>query len=81
MPDTPSCYGTLFPDLDRLEYNTPCRGKAFTVMIRSQGVVTQAREVTVDPEAWVECQACPVFRSCYDLAMALFVLRESLARR
>lgn len=81
MSDRPSCYGTMFPDLDRLEYNAPRRGRAFAVLVTSQGIGVQSREVSVDEGAWEACQRCAVFRSCYDLCMAVLALRESLARR
>ncbi len=81
MPDLPPCYGTLFPDLERLQDNVPCRGKAFTALVRSQGIGVQAREVTVDQAQWAACQRCAAFRSCYDLGMALLVLREAISRR
>jgi len=71
----------MFPDFTRLEHNTPCRGKAFSALVRSLGVGVQSREVTVDEAAWDACQRCPAYRSCYDLSMALFSLREALARR
>ena len=80
MPDHPKCYGTLFPDLDRPEYNTPSRGKAFTVLVRSQGIGVQSREVTVDEREWEACQRCPVYRSCYDLCMAMLALRQGVER-
>ncbi len=81
MSDTPSCYGAMFPNLECLEENTPCRGKAFAVLVRSLGIGVHSREVTVDPVQWETCQGCPAYRSCYDLSMALFSLREGLARQ
>ena len=81
MSDQPECYGTLLPNLDRLEHNTPCRGRAFTALVTSHGIGVHSRQVQVDAAQWEACQRCPSFRSCYDLCMALLALRESLARR
>jgi hypothetical protein len=81
MPDRPACYGTLFPDLDRLRHNVPCVGKAFTALITSQGIGVQARHLELDAEQWDACQRCPAYRSCYDLSMARLALRQGLARR
>jgi hypothetical protein len=78
MEGKPPCYGTMFPDLDRLEYNTPCRGKAFTVLVTSQGIGVQSRTVTVDEAGWEACQRCPAYRSCYDLCLARLSLQDAL---
>ena len=80
MPDKPECYGSMFPDLSRLEYNRPCKGKAFTALATSQGIGTQSRNLTVDDSAWASCQACAVYRSCYELCMAKLTLNGALAR-
>ena len=80
MPQKPECYGTMFPDLTRLEHNTPCRGKAFTALAASQGIGVQSRGLTVDQDEWDACQQCPVYRSCYDLCLALLSLRSALDR-
>ena len=80
MPDKPECYGTMFPDLDRLEYNRPCRGKAFTALVTSQGIGVQSRTLDVDERQWDACQECPVYRPCYDLGMAKLSLTGGLSR-
>ena len=80
MPDRPACYGTLFPDLDRLRTNEPCAGKAFTALITSQGIGVHSRQVEVDAAQWEACQRCPAYRSCYDLCMARLALRQGLVR-
>ena len=80
MSGKPECYGQLFPDLDRLEPNRPCRGKVFTVLIRSAGVGVQSRDLTVDEAQWETCQACPWYRSCYDLGSARLSLWDVVQR-
>ena len=81
MPETPDCYGTMFPGLDCMEHNRPCRGKAFTARVTSQGIGVQSRRLSVDEDEWNACQACPVYRSCYDLCMARLSLEDALARQ
>ena len=81
MPDNPECYGAMFPDLDCLEYNRPCRGKAFTALVRSQGIGVQSRHLSVDEKEWAACRECRLYRSCYDLCMAKLALDDALARR
>jgi len=80
MPETPRCYGTMFPDLSRLEHNRPCKGKVFTALATSQGIGVQSRNLTVDDSEWASCQLCPVYQSCYDLCMAQLSLRSALER-
>ena len=80
MPERPECYGTMFPDLTRLEHNRPCKGKAFTALTTSQGIGVQSRSVTVDEDLWDACQQCSAYRPCYDLSLALLWLRSALER-
>jgi hypothetical protein len=81
MPESkPNCYGGMFPDLDTLEVNQPCKGKAFTIRARSQGIGLQSVELDVNRQAWADCQECPSYRSCYDLSMATLMLRQAMAR-
>jgi hypothetical protein len=78
MPDQPSCFGTIFPNLVQLEYNTPVKGTVFTVLVRSTGMWGQSRTVEVDQDAWQRCQACPSYQACYDLGMATLQLHTAL---
>ena len=81
MPMRPQCYGEMLPDLDELDFNKPCAGKALTCQVNSQLIGVQSREVRVNVDEWAKCEACPEFRSCYDLSMAVFVLKEAIAVR
>jgi len=74
----PDCYGKLFPDFGHLNFNQPTEGKAFSVFVKRIGIGTQRRELTVKPDAWDECVACPEYRTCYDLSMAKLALHEAL---
>jgi hypothetical protein len=74
----PACYGAMFPDLASLEYNAPCRGKAFVAEMRSLGIGVQSTELKTDAAAWAQCVACPEYRTCYDLCMARLVLRQAM---
>jgi len=38
MSEPKSCYGDMFPDLNRLEHNRLLQGKAFTVLVESKGI-------------------------------------------
>lgn len=78
MANKPECFGTILPDLDRLEHNRPCQGKAFTVRIDCQGVGVQARQVLVDQAQWDACQECPVYASCRDQSLMRLALWRAL---
>ena len=80
MREKPECYGSMFPDLGGLDLNCPCRGKAFTALVTSQGIGVQSRNLEVNEAEWDACQACPVYRSCYGLCMAKLGLNGALAR-
>lgn len=69
MSEPNSCYGDMFPDLDRLKHNRPLQGKAFTVLVESKGMGISGRTVTVNPDQWTKCVACEHYRDCYDLSM------------
>jgi len=81
MKTQKNCYGTMFPDLDRLDINKPLAGKAFDVLVRSQGIGVSSRQVDVRPEGWDECTACGNYLDCYDLSMAKLALTTALAAR
>ncbi len=75
------CYGTMFPDLDRMDVNKPLAGKAFDVLVESRGIGVSSRQMTVRPDGWDECTTCENYRDCYDLSMAKLALTMALAVR
>jgi hypothetical protein len=77
--DQMACYGDMFPNLDRVEYNRPLQGKAFTLLAQSNGIGVSGRSVEVDPEQWDKCTDCDQYRNCYDLSMAKLLLSHALA--
>ena len=81
MKTQKDCYGTMFPNLDRVDLNKPSSGKAFDVLVESHGIGVSSRQVTVRPEGWDECTACENYRDCYDLSMARLALATALAAR
>jgi hypothetical protein len=81
MTEKKECFGKVFPDLDRLEFNKQLKSEVFSVNLRSQGIGIQGRQIDTDHEAWDRCQDCESFRSCYDLSMARFVLDNALHSR
>ena len=75
------CYGTMFPDLSRLDLNKPLAGKALQVLVESHGIGVSSRQVTVRRDGWDECTACENYRDCYDLSMAKLMLAMALEAR
>jgi hypothetical protein len=78
---TKPCYGTMFPDLDRIELNKPLCGQAFEVTVQSHGIGVSARQIKVLPDGWEQCTQCEQYRNCYDLSMAKLALQNALANR
>ena len=73
------CYGKIFPDFERLNYNKPTDGVAFRVFIEKVGIGTQRRSLVVRQDAWDNCVECSDYRSCYDLSMAKLAMQRALA--
>ncbi len=74
------CYGRLFPDFERLNYNKPSEGRAFRVFVEQIGAGRHRRELEVKAQEWDECAACTDFHGCYELSMAKLALQGALAR-
>lgn len=70
MSDESACYGRMYPNLATMEYQQDMIGKVFTVRFESSGLWKQNRVIEINRQAWQACQACPVYRECYDLSIA-----------
>jgi hypothetical protein len=64
------CFGTIFPDLERLKFGQVAAGRVFKILVRSQGASHRERNLDVDVNAWNACQKCEDFRNCYDFSTA-----------
>jgi len=71
----------MFPDLGQMDFNKPLAGKAFAVLVESQGIGVSSRQVKVRPAGWEECIACDRYRDCYDLSMAKLAMAAALENR
>ena len=67
----------MFPDLFKLEFNTPNEGKAFTVLVESRMGITN-RQSSVKLEGWAACTECPEYDRCYGLSMAKLLLHQAI---
>jgi hypothetical protein len=73
-----SCFGTIYPDLERLQFGKTLAGKVFQISIRSQGPGHRDRKLDIDLNAWQGCQQCEDFRNCYDFSMAKLEMQRTL---
>jgi sulfatase maturation enzyme AslB (radical SAM superfamily) len=74
------CFGNIYPDLTRVEYNKQMSGKVFSVRINSHGPVPERPRLTADMTAWNECQKCEVYQSCFDFSNARLGMQHALSR-
>lgn len=49
MEGRKDCYGTMLPDLRRLELNRPLESRALEVLVESSGIGVSSRQVNVRP--------------------------------
>jgi len=73
-----SCFGTIYPDLEQLQFGNPLVGKVFQICIRSQGPGHRDRKLDIDLKAWQDCQQCEDFRNCFDFSTAKLEMQRVL---
>jgi hypothetical protein len=73
-----SCFGTIYPDLERLQFGEPLAGKVFQICIRSLGPGHRDRKLDIDLNAWQCCRQCDDFRNCYDFSLAKLEMQRTL---
>jgi hypothetical protein len=75
-----TCFGTIYPDLEKFQFGKPIVGKVFQICVDTVGPGQRARQLEIDLDAWQDCQKCEDFRSCFDFSGAKLqmqiVLRE-----
>lgn len=74
------CFGNIYPDLTRIEYNKDIAGKVFTVRINSHGLVHGRPRLKANMKAWEDCQKCELYPSCFDLSNAKLAMQQALSR-
>ncbi len=73
-----SCFGTIFPDLEQLQFGEPVAGRVFKISLNSQGPGHRDRKLDIDFSAWQDCQQCADFRNCYDFSTAKLEMQRVL---
>ena len=75
-----SCFGTIYPDLEQMQFGKALAGKVFQISIESLGPGHRERKLEIDLDAWQDCQQYPDFANCRDFSGAKLemqpVLRE-----
>ena len=72
------CYGKIYPDLSRVEYNKVLDGKVFKIKINCTGLTPQSRQLEYELKEWEDCQRCNQFQSCYELSNSQLLLRQAM---
>jgi hypothetical protein len=65
-----TCFGTIYPDLEKFQFGNPMAGKVFQICIDTVGPGQRDRKLETDLNAWQECQRCEDFRNCFDFSSA-----------
>ena len=73
-----SCFGTIYPDLEQLQFGQPLAGKVFQICVQSKGPGHRDRKLDINLEAWHGCQQCKDFRNCYDFSAAKLEMQRTL---
>lgn len=64
----------MFPDVSHVTFNTPHEGKAFTLLVESNGMGITDRHSSAKMERWDACTDCPAYDRCYDQGVAKMLL-------
>lgn len=64
------CFGTIFPDTRKIEYNREYQGKVFSVTANHQPIAVKSEKIEANLDAWQKCFDCDCYKSCYDFSMA-----------
>src|SRR5271157_2320824 len=59
MTTKKECFGTMFPDLNRLRLNEEAKGKVFRVTLRQHGLGAVEQETHCDVAVWEKCHSGP----------------------
>ena len=73
-----SCFGTIFPDVDQIQFGKPAAGKVFRILVDTVGPGHRDRKLDIDEAAWEDCRACDDFQNCYDFSMAKLQMQRVL---
>ena len=58
-----SCFGTIYPDLEKFQFNKELAGKVFSLRINTVGPFHRERRLGINTAEWEQCQGCELFRA------------------
>lgn len=73
-----TCFGTIYPDLEKFQLGEPLNGKVFRIIVSTVGPGHRDRELSVDVDAWEDCHQCDDFQNCVDFSNAKLRMQRVL---
>ena len=73
-----SCFGTIYPDLERFQFGKPSAGKVFQIVVNTVGPGHRERKLDVDVDAWESSRRCEDFSNCLDFSNAKVQMQRLL---
>lgn len=73
-----SCFGTIYPDLEQMQFGKPLAGKVFQICVGSLGAGHRDGKLEIDLNAWQDCRQCPDFADCRDFSSAKLEMQRVL---
>lgn len=73
-----SCFGTIFPNVDQIQFGQPAAGKVFTILVDTIGPGQRTRKLEIDEAAWDDCRLCDDFQNCYNFSLAKLEMQRVL---
>jgi hypothetical protein len=73
-----SCFGTIYPDLEQMQFGKPLTGKVFQIRVDCLGPGHRDRKLEVDLAAWQDCRQCQDFQNCRDFSNAKLEMQRTL---
>jgi hypothetical protein len=73
-----SCFGAIYPDLEKFQFGKPMNGKVFQIIVNTVGPGHRERELTIDENAWQDCRRCDDHQNCLDFSNAKLQMQRVL---
>jgi hypothetical protein len=73
-----SCFGTIYPDLQQVDFGKRVNGKVFQIFIDTRGPGHRERKLDIDLAAWEDCRRCEDFQDCYQFSSARLEVQQAL---
>jgi hypothetical protein len=73
-----TCFGTIYPDLEKFQFGKPMSGRVFQIIVNTVGPGQRERELNIDENAWEDCRRCEDFQNCLDFSNAKLKMKQVL---